>query len=106
MKSTIELRVRLPIADIMEALADDIAREVDRQVRPYRAVMPEFAAVERQISPVATLEWAVDGVIAAVTRLENSQHTRDEAPAIGALHKAALALRAARRQLQRENSHA
>lgn len=104
MKGSIDIRVRVPLADIVDAMADEVAREVERQVAPFVR-----GALEVKRPPMVTapsLDQAIDGVIQAVTRLDNSIRTRDEQPAMNALHKAALALRRARKEhLKKELSH-
>ena len=93
----LELRVRVPVASILDAMADEVAREVERQIVAFKSISP--APVSRQSRPVpATIEEAVDIVVDAVTRVEQSQFTRDEPASLAALHKACLALRTARKR--------
>lgn len=104
MKGSIDIRVRLPLADIVDAMADEVAREVERQVAPFVRGVPEVRRIAAPASP--SLEEAIDVMIQAVTRLDNSIRTRDEQSAMNALHKAAIALRRARKEhLKKEVNH-
>lgn len=99
MRQSIEVRVRIPVADIVDAMADEVAREVERQVAPlFKLQIPAPPLAPAPRRPVLNIDDAVMDVIAAVTRLENSTHTRDEGQALSALKKAAIALRTARKQ--------
>lgn len=103
MKSSIDIRVRIPVADIVDAMSDEVAREVERQIAPFVPVPPAVERPARVLSPSASVDEAISAVVEAVTRLENSTHTRDEVPAVAALRKAALSLRSARKlQIQKE----
>ena len=99
MKSSVDVRVRIPLADIVDAMADEVAREVERQVAPF-VRLPKGTAGINAPNPAnpLSLEAAVDAVVQAVTRVDNSMHGKDEKPALQALYKAAIALRRVRKE--------
>lgn len=113
MRTSIDIRVRIPVEEILDAVADDIAREVERQLAgPLKQLMdggrvkPEAVPKVRPQPSDPTIDEAIAAVIAAVSRVEDARFSRDEQPANAALVKAALSLRKAKKsQSKKEIEH-
>lgn len=91
----INITVQMPVADVLNTLApqiDDIVKsrvvEIRQQLKATR-------------SQAAALSHATDELVSAITRYENSQHTRDERAAVNNLIAAAKGFRKAHRAYKR-----
>lgn len=90
MNRTVTVSVLMPISDLVAAAQPEIDRMVEQRLigsghRPSIRIRDRAQA----------LQVSIDGVISAITRLENSQGTRDEVAAQLNLNSAARGLRRA-----------
>lgn len=92
-KRTMDLTVQVPVAEVMTTLAPRIDDLVNQRVTEIRNL--QDGEKRRSHRLVIALNGAINNVDRAVVRFENSQHTKDEQAAIGALIAASKGLRRA-----------
>lgn len=90
---TIDLTVQMPVADVMSTLAPRIDDLVNQRVAETLDRQDLGARRTRRL--IIALTSAIRNVNQAIVRFENSQHTKDEQAAIGALIAASKGLRKA-----------
>ena len=81
--SDVLLQLKLPEDQILQQLEPQIQAEVQKR----------YTELDIQIAAIRSAKLAIDDVIRAVDRVEDSRNSRDEQPSIQNLVKAAAKLR-------------
>ncbi len=89
MSKSVVFNVALPVSDLMRKLEPFIQAEVAARVQRSPAAVSQPLL---RTDP-SSIDEAISNVTRALTRVENSQNSRDEIPATKALVAAATALR-------------
>ena len=90
---------RISVSVSAEEVLKQLQPEIEAEVRARLAARDAMLAHRR--SELQALETAIDTVVAAVGRVDNSHHSRDESRAIQALVAAASGLRRASYMLKK-----